>query len=321
MNFPVFDLHCDTALKLLGPNFMAEGFLNKNQFHFDLDRAAAYPAYCQCFACYTTPLERFPGRFTVEDMFERELAVLLREINGNPDRIRQAFSSEDIERNKEDGLMSAVFTIEGPAGFGYDPELLENLYQIGFRISTLGWNEKNVLTGSHITGGGLTDRGMEYVKCAQKLGMLIDVSHISDEGFWDITKIIDGPLIASHSNSRQLCDVSRNLTDDMFRAICETGGVVGINQCAQFLGDEPSLDTVCAHILHFMDLDPDGKHIALGGDLDGVSQLPRGFYGVESYQALAESLLSHGLSEENVMDIFWDNAFGVIRDAVCDNKK
>ena len=254
-------------------------------------------------------------------MFERELSILLREVNDNQASIRQAFTPEDIADHREKGLMSAIFTIEGPAGFGFDPALLENLFQIGFRITTLGWNEDNVLTGSHKTGGGLTDLGREYVAEAQRLGMLIDVSHISDQGFWDIIEVTRAPIIATHSNSRAVCNVSRNLTDEMFLAICQTGGVAGINQCAYFLGDKPSIDTVCDHIFHFMELDPEGKHISLGGDLDGVDLLPEGFTGVESYDALAERLLARGLNEKNVTDIFWNNAFGVIKNALRDNKK
>ena len=321
MKFPVFDLHCDTALAMLGRDFAGAGRLGSNSFHIDLDRAQTLPAYTQCFACFTTPMEKLPGKMTVEDMFERELAILLREINDNSARIGQAFSPDDILLNREKGIVSAILTIEGPAGFGFDPALLENLYQIGFRITTLGWNEDNVLTGSHKTGNGLTELGREYVAEAQRLGMLIDVSHISDKGFWDIMDITQAPVIATHSNSRAVCDVSRNLTDDMFTAICKTGGVAGINQCAHFVGENANLDTVCDHVLHFAELDPDCKHIAIGGDLDGVDILPEGFTGVESYPALAERLLARGLSENNVMDIFWNNAFGVMQNAICDNKK
>ena len=106
----------------------------------------------------------------------------------------------------------------------------------------------------------------------------------------------------------------------MFRAIRETGGVVGINEYAAFLGENATLDTVCDHILHFMELDPEGKHIALGGDLDGCSQLPQGFTGVDSYQSLAERLLERGLTEQNVMDIYWNNALGVMSTALRNNK-
>lgn len=312
MKFPVLDLHCDTALALLGKDFFAEGTLRSNKFHIDLERAKAHPGYAQCFACFTTPREKLPGRMTVEDLFEREISVLLREFNGNHDLIRQAFSAEDIRKNYEQAIMSAILTIEGPAGFGYDPALLENLYQIGFRITSLGWNESNPLSGSHETGEGLTEQGREYVKEAQRVGMLVDVSHISDKGFWDIMDITQAPVIATHSNSRSLCDVSRNLTDDMFLAICRTGGVAGINQYAGFLGEAPTMDTVCDHIFHFLELDPSGKHIALGGDLDGVDRFCEGYTGVESYEALALRLQERGVSDETIMDIYWNNALGVL---------
>lgn len=310
MKFPVFDLHCDTALRMTRD---PDAVLKSNNGQIDLDRAKKLPGYAQCFACYTTTWEKLPGGMaSIEDVFERELSVIMRELSANQDVIRQAYTAEEITENQNNGLMSAILTIEGPAGFGFDPALLGDLYNIGFRISTLGWNEKNVLAGSHITGGGLTDLGREYVKEAQRLGMLIDVSHISDEAFWDIMEIAQAPVIASHSNSRAICNVSRNLTDDMFRAICQTGGVAGFNQYAAFVGEKPTLDTACKHILHFLELDPDGKHIALGGDLDGCDVLVEGFAGVQDYPKLADKLLNNGLSEELVQNIFWNNALGVI---------
>lgn len=320
MAFPVFDLHCDTALALLGDSLRECGSLKTNDKHIALDRAKKLPGYAQCFACFTTT-EPEECKIPPVDIFEREMATVLREVEKNSDLIRHAFGPEDVLQNREDGVMSAILTIEGPAGFGFDPALLEDLYNVGFRITTLGWNEQNSLTGSHVTGGGLTDLGREYVKEAQRLGMLIDVSHISDEGFWDIMSITQGPIIASHSNSRAIHPVSRNLTDDMFRAICETDGIVGINLYADFLGDAADLDTVCAHIEHFLRLDPNGKHIGLGGDLDGCDRLPEGFAGVQDYPKLADKLLSRGLSEETVYDIFWNNAIGVMRRAVCNHQR
>lgn len=321
MNFPVFDLHCDTALGLLGKSFRVEKDLKSNHLHIDLDRASKLPGYCQCFACYTTPWEHLPEGISVHDVFERELNAILLQIEANPKLIRQAFSAKDIEENRAKGIMSAVMTIEGPAGFGFDPTLLEMMHTVGFRMSSLGWNEKNVLTGSHKTGGGLTDLGREYVNECQRLGILVDVSHISDEGFWDIMDITQAPVVASHSNSRSVCDHSRNLTDDMFLAICKTGGVAGFNQCAPFVGEKPDLDTVCDHILHFLELDPEGKHIALGADLDGCDVLPDGFEGIQSYPAMAKRLLECGVGEKIVENIYWNNAIGVMESAVRNHKK
>ena len=320
MKFPVFDLHCDTALALLGEDVNQAGSLASNKGHIDLNRAEKLAGYCQCFACFTTPYMEQWHHITPTLVFEREIATIQREIDKNKKRISIAYTPEDVIANQEKGKMSAILTIEGPAGFGFDPELLESMFLVGFRISTLGWNESNPLTGSNQTGGGLTELGKAYVRQAQSLGILVDVSHISDEGFWDIMKITQAPVIASHSNSRALCNHSRNLTDDMFRAIRDSGGVAGINQFADFLGQKPTLDTVCDHIFHFMELDPEGKHIALGGDLDGCEALAEGFEGVQSYDALADRLIARGLDAATVQNIYWNNALGVMATALRNNK-
>ncbi len=312
MNFPVFDLHCDTALALMGQDLVTPGQLRQNDCHIDLERAKALPGYAQCFACFTTPFMKDWYNVSPETVFQAELDVLMGQLEKNRDMIRQAFSANDVRKHREQGLMSAVFTIEGPAGFGFDPEMLEMLHKAGFRMSTLGWNEKNVLTGSHKSGGGLTDLGVAYLKECQRLGIIVDVSHISDEGFWDIIKHTEKPVVASHSNSRAVCGNSRNLTDDMFRAIMETGGVAGFNQCVPFVGENPDLDTICDHFLHFLELDPAGEHIALGGDLDGCDELPAGFEGVQSYPAMARRLRERGVDDALLEKIYWNNALGVM---------
>ena len=317
MNFPVFDLHCDTANELIGLGGADYSNLRSNKVHIDLERAKKLGGYAQCFACFTTP----STKVNPVDIFEKKLATILYEVERNSDLIRLAYSAEDIELNQKNGLMSAILTIEGPAGFGFDPSLLEDLHKVGFQISSLGWNEKNPLTGSHCTGGGLTDLGRAYVKELQRLGMLVDVSHISDEGFWDIIDITEGPVVATHSNSRSVCDVSRNITDDMFRAICATGGVAGINLYADFVGKKPDVDTLCDHVFHFLELDPEGKHISLGGDLDGCDVIPEGFHGIEDYPKISNRLLQRGLTEEMVYNIFWNNALEVMKRAVYNHKK
>ena len=131
MSFPVFDLHCDTSEFLLGHSKNEAGSLRRNNGHIDLERASALPGYCQCFGCFTTPaMEEWFGLSPIV-IFERELATIQREISKNQDLISLAYTPDEIEANRAAGKMSAVLTIEGPAGFGFDPELLENLYQIG----------------------------------------------------------------------------------------------------------------------------------------------------------------------------------------------
>ena len=165
MNFPVFDLHCDTALRLLGDDVNQAGSLNANGGHIDLTRAAELSGYCQCFACFTTPYMEKKDWYGLSPVvvFEREIATIQREIDKNKRKIGLVYSADDIRTNYEKGKMSALLTIEGPAGFDFDPELLESMFQAGFRISTLGWNESNVLTGPNQTGEGLTDLGLSLI--------------------------------------------------------------------------------------------------------------------------------------------------------------
>lgn len=321
MKFPVFDFHCDTALNLLGKDMNGHGSLRRNDLHIDLERATVNDGYAQCFACFTTPFMEKWGGVSPVTVFERELAVIRAEMEKNADLIRQAFSTRDILQNQENGRMSGILTLEGTAGINYDAARLEELCKTGFRVVSLGWNEQNPLTGSHRTGGGLTNQGREFVREAQRLGYLVDVSHISDEGFWDLIKMTDGPVIATHSNSRSVWGESRNLTDDMFRAICETDGVAGFNMCAEFIGEKPTLDHACDHILHFLELDPNGTHIALGGDLDGIENMPEGFHGVQSFPAFADALMARGVEEKTVHNIFWNNALGVMDRAVRNHQK
>ncbi|MBE6943771.1 MAG: hypothetical protein E7453_05870 [Ruminococcaceae bacterium] len=312
MNFPVFDLHCDTLSSLLGRKMECFGSLRDNEGHISINRAKKLPGYAQCFAVFTTDMWKDKSPVSPVLAFERQIAQFQREMHGNPE-IAIAYSADDVERNLENGLMSGILTIEGPAGFGFDPALLSDLSLVGFRMTSLGWNEKNPLTGSNVTGGGLTEQGREYVKQAQKNGMIVDVSHISDEGFWGIMDITEKPVIASHSNSRTIHNHSRNLTDEMFLALCQTGGLTGINMYTDFLGENASINTVCDHIFHFLELDPTGEHIAFGGDLDGCESIPEGMSGIDDYPLIAAALRKRGLDDTIIRNIFWNNALGVMR--------
>ena len=313
MSFPVFDLHCDTLSHLLGREMESFGSLRENDGHISLNRAKKLPGYAQCFAVFTTDLWKEKSPVTPVQAFERQIAQFQREMHNNPE-IAIAYSADDVQDHLEKGLMSGILTIEGPAGFDFDPALLSDLALVGFRMTSLGWNEKNPLTGSNVTGGGLTDQGREYVREAQSCGMIVDVSHISDEGFWGIMDCTEKPVIASHSNSRAVHNHSRNLTDEMFLALCQTGGLAGINLYTQFLGERADVETVCNHICHFLELDPSATHIALGGDLDGCERIPEGMQGIDDYPLIAAALQKRGLTDTMIRNIFWNNALGVMKE-------
>lgn len=308
MKFPVFDLHCDTATEATRYGHGPFRRLKTNDGHVDLKRGGKLPGYAQCFAFFTTPLQNAFCKWTPQELFQRSLSNFQKELEENSGVIAQAFNPGQARELVNAGKIAAVFTLEGPAAIDFDPGRLEELHRLGFQMTTLTWNEENPLAGSHRTGGGLTDKGRVFVKKAQSLGMAIDVSHLSERAFWDIMNVTEGPVSASHSNSRAVCGVSRNLTDEQFKAICQTGGVAGLNLYTDFLGTgEVNADTVCDHVLHWFSLGGE-KHVALGGDLDGCEALPRAFTGVDSWELLADALLRRGLTEAQVEDIFWNNA-------------
>lgn len=308
MNLPVFDLHCDTATAMLDRDCRRHERLVRRPGHVDLERGGKLTGYVQTFAIFTSPGLDESGRFSPVQIFDAALGNFRKELEENHRFIQQAQTPERAEKIVAEGKIAAVLSIEGTAGIDFDSGRLEELVRQGFAMSTLTWNEQNPLAGSHITGGGLTDRGRDYVRKAQRYGIAIDVSHLSDEAFWDIMDITEKPISASHSNSRTVHGASRNLTDEQFLAICQTGGVAGLNLFVPFLGEEPvTLDTVCDHVLHWLDLGG-AEHIALGGDLDGCDLLPADFRGVDDYPALADALLERGVPRQIVEDIFWNNA-------------
>lgn len=307
MKFPVFDAHCDTAYELYRRNIL----LGSNDCHISLDRMERQPGSAQFFAFWTADAER--GNLTAPQLFERMYDELMRQFALFGDRVLLCRSADDAKRAADESRTAAFLSIEGAEAIDCDPAQLERVWQMGFRMTTLTWNGANSLAGSHCTGGGLTDRGREFVKEAQRLGMLLDVSHLSDEAFWDLADITDGPIVASHSNSRAVHPHSRNLTDDQFREIVQTGGFVGLNLYTAFVGGGTiTPDAAVRHLLHWFELGGE-THIGMGGDLDGCDSLPVGMTGIDDYSLLVSALVKHGFSEQTVQNILYDNLMKVVR--------
>lgn len=300
----VFDGHCDTAVELWRRNES----LADSSCQVSLRRAQGFWAYVQVFAFCTAWL---PRKVQLADAFAQSRAYFMTQL-ARAD-VPLLCTAEQIAQILKHGGRGAMLSIEGAEAIGCDPGRLDEAFALGVRMICLTWNEANALAGSCHTGEGLSAQGREFVLRAQKMGMLIDVSHLSERAFWQVCELAQRPIVASHSNSRALCAHPRNLTDEQFRALCALGGTAGINLYGAFLSDAAAtLDDVCRHIDHFYELGGAG-HVALGGDLDGCDALPLGFTGVQDYEKLAAALRARGYSELTIQEIFSNSLLKVVK--------
>lgn len=301
---PYFDAHCDTLSRCLEQ----DACLWENDGQLDLKRLSAFPKAGQIFAVYhdsAIPVEG--GTFA---MCQRQQALFADFCRKHADRMTQCRTGEEIDGAVAAGKLAAVLSVEGGELLDCDPVRLDWAQQVGVRCVNLTWNHANALSGSNVEDRerGLSDVGREFVRQAQSRSILVDVSHLSDPGFWDLMDVTEKPVVATHSNSRDLCNHTRNLTDDMFRAIVQTGGVVGINFWVRFVGDsaEPTMDDLMRHVDRFMDLGG-AKHLCLGGDLDGCDRLAGGMTGVQDVPKLWRALADRGCGKAELEDLFFNN--------------
>ena len=214
------------------------------------------------------------------------------------------------------GECAAVLAIEGAEVIDCDPGLLRAAARDGVKVIAPTWNVYNGLCGtaSELCEKGLTPAGYEFCDEAVRNGLLLDVSHASPKAAFEMVGRYGRKVFASHSNSRSLCPHKRNVSDELFRAIAENGGTVGINLYTPFLSEgRCDISTVADHICHFADLMPRASgHISLGFDLDGCDSLPEGFSASKDAVLLADELSGRGFDRQSIIDIFHDNLFGFI---------
>lgn len=303
----VFDGHCDTVLKCC----LEGGSFGCNPYHVDLDRGKAFGRYAQFFALFGQP-EDFPG-LTPRETFEREHNLFSREMKANASVITHCRTAEEAENAFKAGKMAAFLSVEGAELLDCSLERLEEAHALGVRAVNPTWNRANDLSGTNAenTDKGLTEQGRAFVRKAEALGVLVDVSHLSDPGFWDVADTLSSPFFASHSNSRSVFSHPRNLTDQQFTAIIEHDGVAGLNLFTEFVGGEADLETVATHLDHWLELGGE-KNIALGGDLDGCSPLAGNMAGIQDYERLYNFLRLRGYSQPLLQDLFFNNLMRVV---------
>ena len=302
----ILDAHCDTLYEIS----KTKSGLYENSHNIDLKRMSECGVYTQFFAAWIEKEENaWENFYSMSKIFDSE-------IKKNCTKVKKCLSYEDLKSAEKENKIAAFLTLEGAYMIEY-PLDMDKLYNCGVRCATLTWNAANRLAGGVDSEQRLTRLGHETIERMQTLGMIVDVSHLNEASFWDVAKISKKPFIASHSNSYSICTHKRNLTDEQFTAVCNSGGCVGINFYSNFLRNDAkaSLSDIVNHIKHFLDIGGE-DHIGLGTDFDGVDSLVSGINGVQDMKSLIDAFEAGGLSYAVIDKITHLNFERVIKDVV-----
>lgn len=242
----------------------------------------------------------------------------------HPDQVILALTADDIERARKQGKLAALIGIEGGHAIEDSLRLLRSFYALGARYMTLthvntnNWADSSGdLNDPRVKHhNGLTDFGRQVIAEMNRLGMIVDVSHVSDKTFWDVLSVSRAPVMASHSSCRALCDHPRNLTDEMIRALAQKGGVIQINFAPEFLtrrqAPPAGLDDVVEHIAHAVRVGGI-QAVGIGSDFDGIDRTPVGLEDVSKFPELTRALLARGFTPDDLRRIYGGNLLRLMR--------
>lgn len=320
------DMHCDTLM-------MAYMFDKEDIFEMpytlDLKKMREGNQLAQFFAIFFTndAVRKFFARkepIDDREYFETCRKIFFNSIEKYSDIFAAAYSCDDIIRNEKDGKMSGLLTIEDGRCVDNSLEKLKEFYDKGVRLISLTWNYENCFgypnsKDPDMMHKGLKPFGKEAIQYMNELGMLIDVSHLSDGGFWDCIEISKAPIVASHSNARSLSPHTRNLTDPMIKAIADKGGLIGINFGPEFLNANinsktSSVDLIVKHITRIVDVGGVDV-VGLGSDFDGITG-DLEVDGPDKDYLIFDALQKAGFSSQAIEKIAYKNALRVIKDTL-----
>lgn len=282
INMKYIDLHCDTLMKLVFSDEKID-LTSNEKTSIDFQRLREGNALAQFFAVFLPDKDTYKevGKEPMPDdeYILKAVNILKDSVEKNSDIIAMAYNIEDIKKNQENNKMSAILTIENGRSIDGKLEKIKGYYDLGVRLITLTWNYENSLgypdsKDPEIMKKGLKAFGIEAVEYMNDLGIIVDVSHLSDGGFYDVARVSKKPFIASHSNARAISPHERNLTDEMIKIISQKGGVIGLNFCASFLNEDAkgrnsTIELMIKHLNHIKNVGGEDV-IALGTDLDGI---------------------------------------------------
>jgi len=252
-----------------------------------------------------------------------ELIDLLNEEISKVNFVQKVLTQKDLE-SFSPASVKILLTIEGGDCLGGSIRILRNLFNLGIRCLTLTWNNRNELgdgCGEEPHGSGLSQFGKNVVKEMNNLGMLVDVSHLAEKGFWDVLDTTGKPIIASHSCCKSICNHPRNLSDLQLKALAQNDGLIGINFYPPFLKDKPqevTIDDIVKHIVYASEV-MGPEHVGLGSDFDGIDQVPQGLEDVSKLPFLIEKLERVGFSSKEIANIMGYNYLRVLKKVLPDD--
>ena len=324
-------MHCDTMMQLWKDDCRKEEAVNLYDcdYSINIKKMIEGKSLAQCFALYL-PWKKSgkPAYQILQEMHD----VFLKELDLNAEYIKQATTADEILKNDEAGFLSAVLTIEDGAFIEDKIERIDEVYDWGVRMIGIIWNHENTLAypnsrDAELHNLGLKPFGFECIERMKEKGIIVDVSHLSDAGFYDVYNNTEKPFVASHSNAREVCPFVRNLTDDMIRKLGKRGGVTGLNYCRDFLftsAEEKEivydnyLDITCnklaEHAKHIVNVGGMGV-LGLGSDFDGIHAYV-GMPKADKMDHLANALHKNGFTEGQIDDIFYGNVMRVYREVL-----
>lgn len=319
------DMHCDTLMKLAGRSIQGD-LRSCPDVAVDFKRLIESKAMIQFFAIFMLS-ERTFRKYDIPLMDDRtyicdRVAYLKKYVDQESDHIVLVDELSKLEQVGGTDKVGVLLTVEDGRYIENELARVEFLYGLGIRLVGLLWNEENSLGFPNSRDGavnskGLKPMGIETVREMNRLGMVVDTSHLNDAGFYDVAKYSTKPFVASHSNCRALADHPRNMTDDMLRVLADKGGVAGLNYMPEFLRVGSSVSAVEDMVLH-------AKHmkqvagidsIALGSDLDGIHG-DLEISACDGHGKLFEALSQAGFSDEEVEKIAFKNVRRLLKDVL-----
>lgn len=307
----LIDFHCDTASELVKDKKC--GLLNNN-LSVDIQKLKKGESLAQFFAMFVDMKKTDNSFLYCNNMLKN----FKQQLEKSSELIGIAKNYEDILQNSKNEIISAILTIEEGGVLKGDLENIDYFYDNGIRLITLTWNYPNEIGFPNykwkFSDKGLTSFGKAVVEKMNDKRMIIDVSHLSDKGFYDVAEISSLPFVASHSDARAVKNNPRNLTDEMLKVLSDKGGITGINFAAEFLGsnEKGQVSEMVEHIKHIKNV-AGIDCIAVGSDFDGISSVPEIENTSQMYK-LEDALKKSGFSSDEIEKIFYKNALRVIKD-------